>query len=238
MKSVTYRRLIPATIATLLSSGLMGCEHIAREDHGIEAGWTLFEPTQRHPIVVSEQPTSIKLRIARGAAGLAPHQRSEVYQFVSRYKNASGSNSKMVVSVPSGSPNEVAAMQAAADLRTIIAGAGFQEASIQIEPYYTDSDPQPPIRVSYMRYVAEGPNCGKWPQNLAADYRNLPMDNMGCAQQRNLAAMIVNPADLVTPRAMTSVETERRAVMLDKYKKGEPTESANAKESATVKGSR
>ena len=102
----------------------------------------------------------------------------------------------------------------------------------------TATHSQAPIRISYLRYVAEGPNCGKWPQNLAADYRNLPMDNMGCAQQRNLAAMIVNPADLVTPRAMTSVETERRAVMLDKYKKGEQTESANAKETATVKGSR
>ena len=58
---------------------------------------------------------------------------------------------------------------------------------------------QRPIRLSYLRYVAEAPECGQWPTNLAEDYRNLPYPNLGCAQQHNLAAQIANPADLLGP---------------------------------------
>ena len=50
--------------------------------------------------------------------------------------------------------------------------------------------------------MAEAPECGHWPTNLADDPRNLPYPNFGCAQQHNLAAQIANPADLLGPRTM------------------------------------
>jgi len=43
------------------------------------------------------------------------------------------------------------------------------------------------MRLSYLRYVAEGPECGRWTTNLAEDPRHLPYPNFG-AQQRKLAA--------------------------------------------------
>ena len=52
---------------------------------------------------------------------------------------------------------------------------------------------------------------------------NRPYWNLGCATQRNLAAQVDNPADLVQPRAETPALTSRRATALDKYRKGEPT---------------
>ena len=45
--------------------------------------------------------------------------------------------------------------------------------------------------------------------------------NFGCASQRNLAAMVDNPADLVQPRGETPAYTARRSVAIDKYRKGE-----------------
>ena len=56
--------------------------------------------------------------------------------------------------------------------------------------------------------------------------QNLPMANIGCANQRNLAAMIANPADLLGPRTATPRAGERRDVIWDKYQKGETTASA------------
>ena len=76
-----------------------------------------------------------------------------------------------------------------------------------------------------MRYVAEAPECGQWPINVAYEPNNLPMANTGCASQRNLAAMVANPADLVAPRTMTPRSGERRDVTWDKYQKGETTAS-------------
>jgi len=76
--------------------------------------------------------------------------------------------------------------------------------------------------------IATAGPCGQWPANLgpgqdASYMENRPYWNLGCASQRNLAAMVDNPADLVQPRAETPVLTSRRATALDKYRKGEAT---------------
>ena len=84
-------------------------------------------------------------------------------------------------------------------------------------------DPHAPVRVSYLRYVAEGPVCGAWPTNLAFEPNNLPYPNFGCTNQHNLAAMVANPADLLGPRTESDRPSERRDVMWDKYVKGEST---------------
>jgi pilus assembly protein CpaD len=234
MKSVIEKRVITAGLVCTLAFGLMGCEHMNKDDGGQQAGWSLFEATQRYPIIVAQQPSNISVKVSRGAQGLSPQQRAHVYDFVSKYKSADAGNSKIVVSVPSGSPNEVSSMRAVADMRTLFAQSGFSESNVAIEPYYVDNDPQPPIKVSYTRFVAEGPECGKFTTNLAIDYRNLPHENLGCAQQRNLAAMVANPADLISARSMAPASAERREVMMDKYRKGEQTGTGRAQESATA----
>jgi pilus assembly protein CpaD len=61
------------------------------------------------------------------------------------------------------------------------------------------------------------------PSDFAAWDSNRPYWNIGCASQRNLAAMVDNPADLVQPRADGEVYAARRAVVLDKYKQGQST---------------
>ena len=54
--------------------------------------------------------------------------------------------------------------------------------------------------------VAEAGPCGLWPDDLGPSYdpkhfENKQYYNLGCATQRNLAAMVADPADLVQPRA-------------------------------------
>ena len=50
-----------------------------------------------------------------------------------------------------------------------------------------------------------------------------PAWNHGCSNQRNLAAQVANPADLVQPRSETPVLASRRNTVTEKYRKGEPT---------------
>ena len=91
------------------------------------------------------------------------------------------------------------------------------------EAYPAGRDSQAPIRVSYLRFIVEGPQCGQWPTNLAESPQNLNYQNMGCATQHNFAAMVANPADLVGPRTLTPTPGERRDVQWGKYIKGEST---------------
>ncbi len=214
----------PALIVAIsfAAIALGGCDHLMgdRQDQ-FDAGPVVIDPTQRHPIIVSQQPHKMTLRVARGAQGLNPAQRASVIDFLTKFKTADAGNSRLVIAVPSGSANEIAAMNAVADMRPILIDRGFNESSVSVEPYHADGDPQPPLRISYLRYAAEGPECGKWPSNIAETSRNLNYENFGCAQQKNLAAMVANPADLLGPRTMTPSSAERRDTTWGKYIKGD-----------------
>jgi len=237
-RTATFRKKPVATnivLASAVALAIVGCR--PGEDGPQVAGWSIADPAARHPIMVSQKPSSISVRVARGAYGLSPHQRAQLAEFVDRYRNGDNGNSKMIISAPSGAPNEVAAMQAVAEIRHMIRAAGFDETSVSVEAYHEEKDPQPPIRISYLRYVAEAAECGRWTSNLAHEPNNLPYPNLGCATQRNFAAQIANPADLLGPRTQTPAAGERRQVVWEKYNKGDSTVAQKqSDEKVQVKG--
>jgi pilus assembly protein CpaD len=49
---------------------------------------------------------------------------------------------------------------------------------------------------------------------------NKPYYNLGCAYQRNMAAMVANPSDLIQPRAETPAYGQRRTTVLDQVSQG------------------
>jgi len=204
----------------LLSIASGGCQHDQAPGPQV-AGWTLVDPEQRHPILVSQQPATLSLRVSPNSDGLTPAQRARVLEFSSRSKASDAGNSRIVISAPSGSANEGASMQAADEARRLLINTGYSETTIAVEAYQA-SGRDAPVRLSYMRYVADAPNCGQdWSENLARTYQNTPYPNFGCAAQRNLAVMVANPADLLGPRTMTSRDSNRRDDMYSKYVKGQ-----------------
>jgi pilus assembly protein CpaD len=223
-------------LVSLVAVVLFGCR--STEETGAHvAGWTLVDASQRHPILVSQQPATLTIRVHSGAHGLSSGQAAEVSEFLAHYRRMDSGNSKLVIAVPSGSPNETAAMRAAANLREMIREFGFSESTVAMQPYGGGRDPSAPIRLAYLRYVAEAPECGNWPTNLANEPRNLPYPNFGCAQQHNLAAQIANPADLLGPRTMAPADADRRAVVMDRYRQGKSTAAEKGgDENAKVKG--
>jgi pilus assembly protein CpaD len=212
-------KLIFASAAALAMSG---CKTL--EDPTRVAGWTLIDSSQRHPILVSQEPTTHLIRIGSDKQfGLSASQRAQLLAFADHYRVIDSGNSRLVVSVPSGAANEVAVMQAVGEIRALLNGQGFGQDAISVEAYSAEGAADPPIRVSYLRYVAEPPQCGDWSTNLAYEPTNLPYPNLGCTQQRNLAVMVANPADLLGPRSETARSGERRDQVWGKYITGQPT---------------
>lgn len=211
--------LMLATIA----AGLVGCRP-GQEEPGVQvASWAMIDARQRHPIVVTDEPANLTLRVAAGASGLTPAQRAQAIHFFRNYRGSGPDAGRLAIGVPSGGVNEVASVRALADLRSIVRDAGIDEMSINVRPYRADRDASAPIKIAYARFIAQAPECGHWPDNLAHDHKNLPYANFGCATQRNLAVQVANPADLLGPRAMTPSAAERRDTVRDKYVKGQPT---------------
>jgi pilus assembly protein CpaD len=79
-----------------------------------------------------------------------------------------------------------------------------------------------------------------WPEDLGPSILNRRSSenkdyyNFGCSTQRNLAAMIDNPADLVQPRPETPAYTARRNVAFERYRRGE-TSTTNYPEGEKAK---
>jgi pilus assembly protein CpaD len=54
-------------------------------------------------------------------------------------------------------------------------------------------------------------------------FENKDYYNFGCANQRNMAAMVDNPSDLEQPRPETPSYQARRTTSFEKYRKGTTT---------------
>lgn len=217
----------PKALASLALAVLLaaagGCKHDEITGPQV-AGWALVDPSQRHPIIVSQQPQTLELRVPASARGLSPRQRAEMLEFADRSRASDAGNSRMIVQAPGGGANELSSMYAVGEIRQILSDMGFAESSIGVEAYHAGGS-SAPIRVSYLRYVAEAPVCGYWPTNLAEERGNGNYPNFGCANQHNLAVMVANPGDLLGPRTESDRASERRDTTWGKYVKGETTGS-------------
>jgi pilus assembly protein CpaD len=151
------------------------------------------------------------------------------------------------IDVPVNTPNARAAADSLREIQATFVAAGLPPRAFNVR-HYTPEDPRhmAAIRLNYPKISAVAGPCGLWPEDLGPSinnrsyFENKQYYNFGCANQRNLAAMVDNPSDLVQPRAETPAYTPRRSVAFEKYRKGMTTtttypESDRAKLSDTGK---
>jgi pilus assembly protein CpaD len=182
----------------------------------------------RHPIAVQEANRSIVLFVGHARGGLSANQRTDVAG-LARTWVAEGTGA-VVVDVPVITPNARAAESAAHEARALLEASGVPRDGIKLHRY-TPDDPRTlaTVRLTYPRMTAVAGPCGTWPEDLGPSIKdpgymeNKSYYNFGCAYQRNMAAMVENPADLVQPRPETPAYTARRSEGFEKYRKGAPT---------------
>lgn len=182
----------------------------------------------RHPISVQEAKRSIVIFVGQSRGGLSAAQHADV-SGIARDWVREGTGS-VIVDVPVDTANSRAAASAYREIRSVLAAGGVPSRAVVQRPYRPE-DPGllPTIRLSYSRIAAVAGPCGMWPEDMGPSIldpgynENRPYFNLGCASQRNLAAMIDNPADLEQPRAETPAYTARRSIAYDKYRKGVST---------------
>ncbi len=232
-ESRAVARLAALVLAAIILGGCM--THARQED---VTGNVPTDYRLRHPIAVKEAERTLEVFVGARRGGLSTMQRSEVLAFAQSWH--SEGTGGLIIDVPTGTPNARAAHETAHEVRAILTGSGIPPAAIQIRP----SRPASPatmatLRVNYPRMSAKAGPCGLWPDDLGPTLdpehtQNRPYWNLGCASQRNLAAMVDNPADLVQPRAETPVYAGRRAIALDKYRKGESSATSYPDSKAAV----
>jgi pilus assembly protein CpaD len=179
----------------------------------------------RHPIAIEEANHSIVVFVGRGRGGLSAEQRADVLSFAQNWQHeATGA---IDADVPVETPNARAAADSFREIQSLIAAAGVPPRGLVVRRYHPE-DPRhmAAIRLSYPKLKAEAGPCGLWPEDLGPSikdksyYENKEYYNFGCAYQRNMAAMVDNPSDLVQPRPETPPYTIRRTEGFEKYRKG------------------
>ena len=178
----------------------------------------------RHPITLKEGERTVEVFVGRNRGGLTPARRADVLSFAQLWRREATSG--IIVDVPKGGPSDHAANDSMREIHSILAASGVPGNAVYVRGYRPPDAALASIKINYSKMVAEAGPCGQWPTNLGpgqdASYtENRPYWNLGCANQRNLAAMVDNPADLVQPRGETPAYSNRRSVALDKYRKGE-----------------
>src|SRR5579883_75835 len=182
---------------------------------------------QRHPITLQEGTRTVEIFIGSSRGERTAAQRADVLALAQRWKHEATGG--IVVDVPTGTPNARAASDAVHEVSAILTAAGVPADGVLMRSYRPVNPGRlATIKLTYPRVTAQAGPCGLWPHDLGpadvAEYeQNKQYWNFGCASQRNLAAMVDDPADLVQPRGETPVDETRRAMVLDKYRKGEST---------------
>src|SRR5712672_4047647 len=149
----------------------------------------------RHPIAIQEADRSVVIFVGHARGGLSASQRADIMGLARTWvREGTGA---IVADVPVDTPNARAAAATFRDIQEVLAAGGVPSRGITLHRYHPD-DPQffATIRLSYPRIAAVAGPCGQWPEDLGPSTMNPRYSenkqyyNFGCANQRNLAAMI------------------------------------------------
>lgn len=179
---------------------------------------------QRHPITLKEREHTVEVFVGRNRGGLTPSERADVLSFAQLWRREATSG--IIVDVPHSRLIDRASAESMREVQSILLASGVPRNAIYMRPYRAADPTLASIKLNYAKIAATAGPCGLWPQDLGVSWdenylENKPYWNLGCATQRNLAAMVANPTDLVQPRGETPPYTPRRSVAIDHYRKGE-----------------
>jgi pilus assembly protein CpaD len=182
----------------------------------------------RHPIAIQEADRSVVIFVGHGRGSLSVAERSDVVGLAQSWLHEG--TGTIVADVPVKTSNAPAAADVFREISALLVAAGVPPRGIAVHRYHpTDPRQMATIRLNYPKISAVAGPCGLWPEDLGpainnkSYLENKQYYNFGCAYQRNMAAMVDTPSDLVQPRAETPAYTVRRTEAFEKFRKGTPT---------------
>lgn len=186
------------------------------------------------PVSVESTFATLNLPGASGNALLSDTEISRLDSFVRGYQ-ARG-RGKLAVIVPGNDNGQDRALDRGKQVveHAMTRGLHKDEVLLRIDTASGGST-RSAISVSYESFIVRASTCSDWSKESSYDPSNEVHSNFGCANQRNTALIIANPADLTSARIADMHDTERSSVVLQQYREGESTlAERSAAESAAI----
>ena len=167
------------------------------------------------------RPQAQEIYLAVHAQGLSQTQQDALAGFAGDWRL--GGRGPITLRAPVGGPDAAMVSRSTEGVRAMLASYG---AEVRVQGYEAKGDRAAPLVVARERYTVSIPTCGQQWDNISKSATNEVQSQFGCSVTANMAAQIANPSDLLGPAAIDPADAQRRAVVLDKYRKGEITASA------------
>lgn len=228
-----------AAAAAALAAALGACQ----SDRAATGSIYPMDYRARHPIVLADGDRNLDVFVT-GTGHLDPRQAADIDAFLLEYRRYG--RGSLLVDLPRGVAPGVGAgvERTASAIRRLGAENGIPARAITVAGYaVADPGLASPIRLSFRRMEARvADRCGLWPQDLgerspAANFRNEPAWNLGCATQATFAAQVADPVDLVRGRPEGRIDTVRRVKDIGQLRDGkDPSITWRQDGKASVKG--
>jgi pilus assembly protein CpaD len=106
------------------------------------------------------------------------------------------------------------------DLKGLVKRRGADAKAIMPVAAFSDAAG---VSITFDDFVAVAPVCADESVLMSSRGANVASPQFGCATQRNIAAMVANPADLIDPAASGDASAARGALVIQNHRLGKPT---------------
>lgn len=203
------------TVVTLGSALLMsGCNTSPAQKEAFAA--TL--PGGKYQLMAESRTDTVHFK--RHAGGFSDNQRRALDQIAEKASWATGSATDLVITT-SNHPDSI---RGGHDMIDYLVSRRVSPSVITMAT--SDALPVDVIGVSEVEYRTVRETCNRTWDNLTQTANNGVHSNFGCAVTANMAAQIADPRDVAAPQVATPSDAGRKVTVIDKYRKGEITSSA------------
>jgi len=213
-------RLSPALLCLAAASSLLSACGMPASGGGPEP----LTPMSRWRLQVEPQMDRIALAVHDN--GLSAAQRAALSHLAQRA--SAEQSSEIVVEAPSG--DDPAALQMSWAVAEALRPAGVP---VRVSAYAAP-DPRAPVIVGFTRLQAVTYDCSRQWGSLTSHADNGSPVGFGCSTTSNMAAQIADPRDIAGQRPMAPADAGRRTVVIQNYRRGEPTATRTGDDSVQL----
>lgn len=218
LKSSIARRSIQFSLLAASLTIVAACGKVDRL--ATQSSSVPFDYKERHPIVMTTKPFTVK--IYPGGNKLSYADRERLEDLAKRY-NVNG-RGPIYVQFPSGAYRPKRAL---GEIRRVLAANGAKGRLLVGSYPVLDRELASPVKVSFKSLAAKvATRCGEWPDDLASatslnSWNNKPYWNLGCAYQNMIAVQTSDPRDIASPRGEAPPDVAMRMRAIGKVRKGD-----------------
>ncbi|MEK7661544.1 MAG: CpaD family pilus assembly lipoprotein [Pseudomonadota bacterium] len=214
----THKALHFLTLGTIAI--IAGCASGGRESNVSAAQQIQDTRTILDAVTPEVRQVEARLLISGENGHLSAVEMNNVRAFVGEYQRLGRGN--IIVTYPQGTAQDGMAQNLVRELQRQIYANGVEFTNMGFGPYQAHADQISPIIVSFDRYEVRPVECTPWTQiDPRKTANNQATERFGCAQRANLAAMVVDPGDLIGDRREGVTDAQRPQVGIEALRKGE-----------------